>query len=67
LEEKLGKKVNLNRKNKEILNMEYQLTKLIMEKRYKEAASIKKKIQTKIDEAKQKTENEVRVSLKNQL
>jgi hypothetical protein len=44
LEEKLGKKVNLNRKNKEILNMEYQLSKLINEKRYKEAASIKKKI-----------------------
>ena len=44
MEERLGKKVNLNRKNKEILNMEYQLSKLISEKRYKEAASIKKKI-----------------------
>ena len=37
--------------------MEYQLTKLINEKRYKEAAAIKKKIQLKVDEAKQKTEN----------
>ncbi len=44
MEEKLSKKVNLNWKTKEILNMEYQLSKLINEKRYKEAASIKKKI-----------------------
>jgi hypothetical protein len=47
--------------------MEYQLTKLISEKRYKEAASIKKKILVKIDEARLKTENQVKVSLKNQL
>ncbi len=37
--------------------MEYQLQKLIGEKRFKEAADIRKKIQTKIEEAKQKSEN----------
>jgi nitrate/nitrite-specific signal transduction histidine kinase len=67
LEERLGKKVNLNRKTKEILNLEYQLSVLINEKRYREAASIKKKILLKIEEAKAKNENQIKVSLKNQL
>lgn len=39
--------------------MEYQLQKLINEKRYKEASSIKKKILIKIEEAKVKNENQI--------
>lgn len=49
------------------MNLEYQLQKLISDKRYGEAAHTKKKIQAKMDDCRKQNEHKLKISIQNQM
>lgn len=58
-------KINTNQKTKEIINLEYQMEKLVKSQQYRQAAVIKKKINKLMEKVIQKNTRKANFKIRN--